>query len=43
MDEPLMTVRYVDSQKGISLSAYADTVVHGTVDGRKTLCAIRIL
>ena len=26
MNEPLMTVRYVDSQKGISLSAHADTV-----------------
>jgi superfamily II DNA or RNA helicase len=49
----LMTVKYMDSQKSISLSAYADTVVYGTVKssdsghsaqngpGKKTLCAIR--
>ena len=37
----LMTVKYMDSQKSIALSAYADTIVYGTVKGKNTLCAIR--
>ena len=47
MSQSLVAVRYVDTQKSISLLAYADMIVYGTVQsphggpGRNTLCAIR--
>jgi len=38
----LMAVTYSDFQKSIFLKNYADTVVYDTVNGRNTLCAIRL-
>ena len=38
---PLMSVRYVDTSKEISLRNYSDTIVYDDSGGQKYLCAIR--
>ena len=41
MSTSLMTVKYVDGNRGVFLTNYADMVVYDTTGQKKTLCAIR--